>query len=155
MLKSDWGDEMIGQGSENLRELIRLLVRNLGILEKGDAACCGVTITQCHAIVEIGRKDKISLIDLADILGVDKSTMSRTIDNLVELGLAVRDLDAKNRRYVVIQLTEDGMNVFRNIEASMESYYRSILQAIPEDKRDQVLESLKLLADAVKNNKCC
>lgn len=146
---------MIDQGSAILRELIRVLVRNLGILEKSDASCCGITITQCHAVVEIGRKGKISLVDLADLLGVDKSTMSRTVNNLVEADLAVRELDAENRRYVTIQLTEKGKDVFRNIEKSMESYYKGIFDSIPENKRSQVLESLKLLADAAKSNKCC
>ena len=146
---------MIEQGSGTLRELIRILVRSLGMLEKSDASCCGVTITQCHAIVEIGRKGKISLIDLADLLDVDKSTMSRTVNNLVETGLALRDMDTDNRRYIVIQLTEDGQNVFRSIEKSMETYYKDIFSSIPEDKRGQVLESLALLTEAAKNSKCC
>lgn len=146
---------MIDQGSENLRELIRILVRNLGVLEKTDASCCGVTITQCHAIVEIGRKKRISLIDLADLLGVDKSTMSRTINNLVEAGLVIRDLDAENRRYVIIQLTDKGVDVYKSTEESMEGYYTSIFRSIPKDKRSQVLESLQLLIDAVKDNPCC
>lgn len=146
---------MINQGSRNLRELIRVLVRNLGILEKSDASCCGVTIAQCHAIVEIGRAKRIALIDLADLLGLDKSTMSRTINNLVEAGLAIRDLDAEDRRYVTIQLTDSGKNVFENTEESMGTYYKSIFSSISEDKREQVLESLQLLTDAVKENKCC
>lgn len=146
---------MIEQGSQNFRELIRVLIRNLGVLEKGDASCCGVTITQCHAIAEIGRKEKISLIDLADMLCVDKSTMSRTIDNLVEAELAVRDLDQENRRYVTIRLSEDGQNVFRNIEESMSAYFTSILEEIPEDKREQVFESLRLVTEAAQKVKCC
>jgi len=146
---------MINQGSENLRELIRILVRNLDVLEKSDASCCGVTITQCHAIVEIGRMKKVSLVDLAELLGLDKSTMSRTINNLVEDGLVNRDLDSENRRYVSIQLTNKGIEVFNNIEESMDSYYSSIFSSIPENKRSQVLESLKLLTAAVKENKCC
>src|SRR5690554_6773377 len=104
---------MINKGSDILRELLRILIRNLGILEERDASCCGATITQCHAIVEIGRSEKISLVDLADILYVDKSTMSRTVNNLVEAGLAVRELDANDRRYVTIQLTENGRSVFQ------------------------------------------
>ncbi|MDK2966187.1 MarR family transcriptional regulator [Lacrimispora sp.] len=144
---------MINQGSENLRELIRILVRDLGILEKSDASCCGVTITQCHAVVEIGRKGKISLVDLAGLLGLDKSTMSRTINNLVESDLVLRDLDAENRRYVIIQLTENGRNVFQNIEESMNGYYKSIFNSIPENKRNQVMESLQLLTNAVVSNK--
>lgn len=146
---------MLSQGSENLRELIRILVRNLGVLEKSDAMCCGVTIAQCHAIVEIGRMEKVSLIALADLLGLDKSTMSRTIDNLVNAGLAIRDVDAENRRYVTIRLTGKGMEVFKNIEESMGCYYKNIFNAIPENKKGQVLDSLQLLIDAVKNNKCC
>ncbi|HUM44047.1 MAG TPA: MarR family transcriptional regulator [Fervidobacterium sp.] len=145
---------MVNKGSHILRELIRILVRNLGILEKSDASCCGVTITQCHAIVEIGRREKISLVDLADLLGVDKSTMSRTVNNLVEADLAARELDAANRRYVIIQLTDNGRSVFQNIEKSMETYYKNVFGAIPENRRNQVLESLQLLTDAVKNNKC-
>lgn len=146
---------MINQGSNNLRKLIRVLVRNLGILEKSDASCCGVTIAQCHAIVEIGRAKKIALIDLADLLGLDKSTMSRTINNLVEAGLVIRDLDSENRRYVAIQLTDSGMEAFKSTEETMGQYYKSIFSSIPEDKRGQVLESLQLLTDAVKDNKCC
>ncbi|MDF2887895.1 MAG: transcriptional regulator [Lacrimispora sp.] len=140
---------MINQGSKVLRELIRILVRDLGILEKSDASCCGVSLTQCHAIVEIGREERISLVDLSSLLGLDKSTMSRTINNLVESDFVIRESDMENRRYIIIQLTEKGESIYQNIEESMEEYYRGIFHAIPEDKRNQVLESLQLLKDAV------
>lgn len=144
---------MINQGSDNLRELLRILVRNLGILEKSDGSCCGVTIAQCHAIVEIGRIKKISLIALADLLGLDKSTMSRTINNLVKAGLVKRDIDSENRRYISIQLTDQGIEVFKSIENSMYRYYSDIFKSIPEDKRNQVLDSLEILVKSVKENK--
>lgn len=143
------------QGGNHLRELLRILVRKLGVLEKSEASCCGTTIAKCHAIVEIGRENQISLNELADILALDKSTMSRTINNLVEDGLTVREIHPKDRRYVTIELTEKGREVYRRIESSMELYYEGIFKSIPEDKREQVLESLKLLTDAAKQNKCC
>jgi DNA-binding MarR family transcriptional regulator len=146
---------MAGNESGTLRELVRVLVRHLGILEKSDLSCCGVTLAQCHAIVEIGRKGKINLNDLADLLGVDKSTMSRTINNLVESGLAARDLDNDDRRYVVIQLTEDGRRFFENTEAGMEQYFQDVLGRIPEGKRGQILESLSLLINAIGQERCC
>ena len=144
---------MINQGSDDLRELLRILIRNLGILEKSDASCCGVTIAQCHAIVEIGRMKRISLIELADLLGLDKSTMSRTINNLVDADLVKRETASENRRYISIQLTDQGAEVFKNIENSMHEYYSSIFQSIPEDKKLQVLESLELLVKSIKGNK--
>lgn len=141
--------------SHYLRELIRILVRNLGVLEKSDASCCGTSITQCHAIVEIGRAKEISLNELSVLLAVDKSTMSRTINNLTQANLAVREMQLDDRRYIKIKLTDSGEEIFNNIEDSMEKYYKSIFSSIPEEKREQVLESLKLLTEAVKENKCC
>lgn len=146
---------MSEKGSEILRELIRIVVRHLGILEKNDATCCGVSLAQCHAIVEIGRNEIVSLGDLANTLGLDKSTMSRTTNNLVDSELVNRDLDQENRRYVNIQLTEKGQTVFKTIEESMSEYYEGIFNAIPEEKRAQVLESLMILKEAVDKNKCC
>jgi len=146
---------MENQGSNYLRELIRVLVRNLGILEKSDASCCGVTISQCHAIVEIGRSGEISLNELAELLVLDKSTMSRTINKLVEDGLVIRELDPEDRRYVKIKLTDKGVEIFKSIEESMDRYYKAIFNSIPEEKKEQVLDSLKLLIEAVNKNKCC
>lgn len=146
---------MEDKGNNVLRELLRILVRDLGVLEKSDASCCSISIAQCHAIVEIGRRGTISLVELADLLGLDKSTMSRTINNLVEADLVLRELDMENRRYVIIQLTDNGRSVFKSTEESMNSYYQNIFSSIPEDKRNQVLESLKLLTSAVEANRCC
>ncbi len=146
---------MAGSESGELRELVRVLVRRLGILEKSDFSCCGISLAQCHAVVEIGRRGKINLNDLAELLGVDKSTMSRTINNLVESGLAARDLDGGDRRYVVIQLTEAGERFYENTETGMEKYFQAVLSRIPEEKRGQILESLTLLTAAIGDEGCC
>lgn len=143
------------QSKVYLRELIRLLVRNLGLLEKSEASCCEITISQCHAIVEIGRIEKLSLNKLAELLELDKSTTSRTINNLVDLGLVQREVSPEDRRYITINLTTEGEKIYKNIENSMDEYYLNIFNSIPEEKRNQVLESLELLTEAVKNNKCC
>ena len=144
---------MENKESHYLRELIRVLVRNLGLLEESEATCCGTTVSQCHAIVEIGRAKEISLNELAELLGLDKSTMSRTINKLVDSGLAIRELHPDDRRYVAIKLTYEGIKIFNSIEGTMEQYYQSIFSSIPEEKRDQVLESLQLIIKAAKENK--
>ncbi len=138
-----------------LREMIRILVRNLGVLEKNDAECCGTTLAQCHAVVEIGRTGAVTLNELSEKLMLDKSTASRTVNNLVDSGLALREQDGEDRRYVRIVLTEAGEGVFRSIESSMETYYGNIFASIPEDKRNQVIDSLKILIEAIHENKCC
>ncbi len=81
--------------------------------------------------------------------------MSRTISNLVDADLVARDIDSENRRYISLQLTEKGIEVFKNIEESMNDYYSSIFSSIPDNKREQVLESLQILVQSVKDKKSC
>jgi DNA-binding MarR family transcriptional regulator len=138
-----------------LREAIRLLERKLGLLDELESSCCGVTFAQCHALVEIGRAGSISLNDLADLLLLDKSTMSRTINNLVAGELVTREADLQDRRYLTIRLTEKGMASFRAIEEGMEAYFTKVYQSIAEDRREQVIDSLKILMRALDENQCC
>ncbi len=142
-------------GSKKLRETIRLLERKLGMLDDIQSACCGITFTQCHAIVEIGRVGTLSLNDLADILELDKSTMSRTINNLVNDGLVFRDLDTEDRRFVRIGLTPSGQKIFEGIEETMKLYFDKVYGSLPGNKREQVLESLDLLLNALDEHECC
>ncbi len=138
-----------------LRELTRQLIKNMSFLDKTEASCCGTTIGQCYAITEIGRVEEISLNELADLLNLDNSTMSRTINNLVEQQLVIREIDAQDRRYVKMKLTEKGQGIYKTIEKNMDKYYMSLMKDIPEEKHLQVVESLELLLKAMKNNKCC
>lgn len=141
--------------AEDLREAVRRLERKLGFLDDLQASCCGVTFAQCHAIVEIGRAQRISLNELSEVIGLDKSTMSRTINNLVNNGLALRETDPKDRRYLAIRLTVKGMESFQEIENGMNKFFTQVYHSIPEAKRDQVIGSLNLLIEALVENDCC
>lgn len=140
---------------KRLRETLRLLVRRLGILERSEASCCGITFAQCHVLVELGRSEKLSINDLAEILRLDKSTVSRSVDNLVNTGLVLRETDPDDRRYVTLRLSDRGVGVFADLEQRMENYFAEIVGLLPADKREQVLESLLLLAEAVREPRCC
>lgn len=138
--------------TKQLREMIRILERRLGILQENGYSCCNITLGQCHALVEIGRAKSISLNELAELLNLEKSTMSRTVNNLVTTGLAKREIDPQDRRYVTISLTESGLMLFEKIEADMNSYFSKVYELIPENKRQQVLESLDILINVIGKN---
>lgn len=140
--------------AKRLREDLRQLARRLQIDNQSEAGCCGLGISHCHALVEVGRKGSLSVNDLAQTLRLDKSTISRTINNLVEQDLIIRESDPSDRRYVDVKLSPQGEKAFNFVEATMESYYLRVLEAIPEDRREQVLESLELLLSVVPIQ-CC
>ncbi|MEJ6949476.1 MarR family winged helix-turn-helix transcriptional regulator [Natronospora cellulosivora (SeqCode)] len=137
-----------------LRELIRSFERKLGLLDE-EMSCCGITLAQCQALVEIGRAKSISLKQLAELLNLEKSTVSRTVNSLVENGYVERRTDPEDRRYIKISLSKDGEKLFTTIESDMDRYFEIIFNSLPENKKDQVLESLELLLKAVDQIDCC
>jgi DNA-binding MarR family transcriptional regulator len=131
-----------------LRELIRQLERKTGALNDTQMACCNITMAQCHALVEIGRAKQISLVELSEALSLENSTISRTVNHLVNAEMVIREVDTANRRYITISLTEDGRQIFDGIEAGMNLYYKHVLKRIPSDKHEEVLRSIRVLLDA-------
>ncbi|AJY77362.1 MarR family winged helix-turn-helix transcriptional regulator [Paenibacillus beijingensis] len=140
----------------NVREVLQLLVRRFGLLQKDGAQCCGISVLQSHVIYELSKGAKVSLNDLAQILSVDTSTLSRQVQQLVEHEMVSRMPDPKDRRYVVLSLTTKGEEQASSIAATMEEYVQELFQNIPSDKQAQVLESLQLLSIAMsRSSNCC
>jgi len=137
---------------KNFRESIRILERKLGLLNKQDVCYSEVTLAQCHALVEIGRSKAISLKELASILGLDVSTMSRTVDSLVKKEFIVRAPSKTDRRSVVIELTDKGLYIFNDIENTMDEQFESIFKQISQEDQQTALNGLNIIIDALTKN---
>ena len=135
--------------AELFRENTRRLEMNLGSINRTDCCCCGISDTQCFVLVEIGRKANISVKELAEILKIDKSGISRNVEELVQKGFVERKSSEEDRRYVVLNLTDKGNEKFNKIESDMLRKFESVLDLIPADKRNQVIESLQLYNTAI------
>lgn len=137
---------------------VRQLQRDLGWQWKSDAACCGVTTAQCHALLEVADKGEVSLAGLAESLGLDRSTLSRTVDGMVEEALLERRTNPGDRRYITITLAERGRAVCKEINSTFDAYFHTVFEFIPPAQRRQVLKSFVLMADAVRQAagaQCC
>ena len=130
------------------REYTRELECHLAYLNQSDCCRCGINESQCFMVVEIGRKPGISGKELAEILRVDKSGISRGVEELVQNGFVNREPSREDRRSVALSLTEKGQARFEKIENDMYLKFRTVLSGIPEDKRQQVLEALEIYNEA-------
>lgn len=141
--------------TQMLRESLRILVRKLGIMDRGEASCCGITLSQSYTIVEIGRAGTMSVNLLTEILGLDKSTVSKSVDKLVNNGVLVRSTDPEDRRSVILCLSDKGQAVFEEVEKRTTTYFSEVIADIPDDKRQQIVDSLQLLVKSLKAPSCC
>lgn len=138
-----------------LRELLRTLIRKLGVLERSEAGCCDMTLSQCNALIEVGRAGVLSVNQLADRLNLDKSTASRVSDKLVLDGQLLRHEDPNDRRYVVLKLTERGSQTYANLENRMTAYFEEVIAGVDPAERAAMLRGLQTLASALNSDSCC
>jgi DNA-binding MarR family transcriptional regulator len=143
------------QQNVNVREIFQLFVRRFGLLQKDGAQCCGISVVQSHILYELSKKSNISLNDLSQLLSVDTSTLSRQVQYLVELDIINRVPDPNDRRYVLLSLTAKGQEQHHQIAKFMEDYVEGIFSRIPNEKQQQVLDTLKLLNDAMSQSADC
>ncbi len=110
--------------------------------------CTGVSFAQCHVLLEIEEKGQTTTGELAQNLNLDKSTLSRTIDGLVNIGQAKRLPHPSDRRYILIALTEQGKATCDAINRASDDYYNRVLERIPEEELETVIENFSQLVQA-------
>lgn len=133
---------------KQFREHSRQLECHFTKINKSDCCCCGVNETQCFLLVEIGRKPGISVKELADILHMDKSGVSRAVEEMVQKEYVERKPLKEDRRFVTLSLLPKGQERFEKIERDMYMKFKQIFEKIPSDKQEQVIEALKLYNEA-------
>ena len=136
---------------EFFRGILRLLEREIGFQTDVESMCCGVTLGQCHVMMELSLRKEASIKELSESLGIDKSALSRTVDKMVDSGLLTRTEGKTDRRYVSLSLTDKGQQGADTINRICNEYYGKLFERIPSEKHRSVIESLTLLADAMKS----
>ena len=114
-------------------------------------SCSNVSLAQCHTILELGEQGRTTIGELADSMGLDKSTLSRTIDSLVKKGLVDRVPNPSDRRYTLINLTKSGESTCKRINATNDAFFEQIFKAIPKGEHDKIVHSFDLLVEAMSN----
>lgn len=134
----------------NFRRELRALERQVGRALAEQSSCCGVTPTQCYALAALEDAGQTSLGELAAVLELDSSTLSRTIDGLVKEGLAERHEDPMNRRRAILRLSPDGKSAAARINEACDRFYRGLLSSLPEADAAGVIRAVPILAEALR-----
>ncbi len=128
--------------------LISELVKNNEMCDRECVAQYGVTASQGYTILSIPEKDTLRMNELSRIMGVDNSTMTRMVDQLVEKTLVYRKPDEKDRRLVRIGLTGKGQELHGDLEEELKNFYKEALDEFNEDERIVIIHSLEQLNQA-------
>jgi MarR family transcriptional regulator for hemolysin len=124
---------LLSQASHSLMTEFTAAFEDLGVSPRG------------HSVLVAAMDAERTQTELARIVGLDKTTMVVTVDELEAAGLAERRPSAEDRRARVIAVTKAGERKVREAERIAERIDEDVLGTLPEDDREALLNSLKQL----------
>ncbi len=138
-------------------QLIDRIAQNNRAYEENCVKFFGVTSSQGGTILSIPLNSTLKMNELSNAVGVDNSTMTRMVDQLVDKGLVLRKVSEKDRRQVQIGLTPKGQKLHQELAAALHNFYKDSLDQIPETERAVIIESLVKVNDAIGKGlaECC
>jgi len=134
--------EQVHQFRKHLRQIERAVANQL----KSETRCCGVTVAQCYLLIELDELGSASLGVLSQRLGLDSSTLSRTVESMVQLNLVKRETDPQDRRGVLISLDQAGKKQVTTIHATCDEIYARALGSLGQEGIETALKGMKLVS---------
>jgi DNA-binding MarR family transcriptional regulator len=92
-------------------------------------ASIGLSLPEHEVLVRLAQapERKLRMFDLASLLLLSKSGVTRLVDRLERRGLVVRQMSAEDRRVVLAGLTDEGLKTFERarpvLAAAIEQYF--------------------------------
>jgi DNA-binding MarR family transcriptional regulator len=99
----------------------------------------------------VGEKPAIRMADLATVMELDRSTISRQVAELVGAGLVQRLTDPADRRSVLLLLTPRGRTALHDIWQGWRASLASMTKDWTPEEREAFLASLERFARALED----
>ena len=112
----------------------------------GAASAAGVpqlSSSEARALIELVKARGIAQGELASLLGLEKSTVSRLAAGLERKGWIRRGRDEGNQRYVRLYLTAEGGAVAARLWSAWHSRQARILGALTDEEREGLSAGLR------------
>jgi DNA-binding MarR family transcriptional regulator len=128
----------------------------LGRIGPDDICCEGLTPRQASLLRILAEREGARLSDLAAAAEISPSAMTRVLEKLERRDLVRRIRGAKeDGRAAMVEITPEGRRVHTRIDEMVCDRSQSIMDAIPERQRAQVLSALELFNNALEKSGCC
>jgi DNA-binding MarR family transcriptional regulator len=143
--------------ADKVAELFGQINKNNNTFEQACYRIFGITTSQADTLLKLSPKQALRMNELSEAVGVDTSTMTRMVDQLIEKGMVLRQADEKDRRIVRVGLTAPGKKMHTQLSDALTSYYMESLDDISEPEREIIIQVLTRLRDAVDKGleNCC
>jgi DNA-binding MarR family transcriptional regulator len=138
---------MATEDAVQLADQLQGLTRRLRRAQAERLAPLGLTPAQERALRLIARDEEPPrMTELADRLGIVPRSLTTVIDALEQAGLVRRDIDPRNRRAILLRLTDQGAAVRDDLREARRRAAEDLFAPLPETDRETLAGLLAKLA---------
>lgn len=130
---------------DTLRLLNYELTRNLGLFKRR----AGLSFGQRHILHYIDSRSGLSIQELAALLYVDQSTMSRNIKKLELAGLVETYQDETDKRRKLITLSVQGEKLLAEATESINNTISNISEILNANEIETIIDSVRKYSNAL------
>lgn len=112
-----------------------------------------LTVTDMHTIEAIGQTQSRNMTSIAKDLSITVGTLTIAINHLVKKGYVQRFRGTKDRRVVLVSLTQLGKDAFRHHMAFHDRMVKEIISQLDITELDMLVSSLQKVELFFKNEK--
>ena len=134
---------------EPIRQAARQLVRELHLLD-GRHCIEGFSFSECHLITELERLGRATASQIAELLVLEKSTVSRLVTGLLDKGIVEANEDSTDRRRRWLSLTADGRKGATRVHDYARRQVESALQYVPDNEVSNLVDGMARYAGALR-----
>jgi DNA-binding MarR family transcriptional regulator len=139
-------DSVEYEDAAQLADLLQRLTRRLRRAQAERLAPLGLTPAQERALRMITRSEEPPrMTELADRLGIVPRSLTTVIDALEQAGLVRREIDPRNRRAILLHLTDRGTAVRDDMREARRRAAEDLFAPLPADDRKALAELLSRL----------
>ncbi len=137
--RGDMGDEDPVQLADQLHRLMKRLRHS----QAERLAPLGLTPAQERALRVIARGDEPPrMTEIADRLGIAPRSLTTVVDALEKAGLVRREIDPRNRRAILLRLTEGGVAVRDDLREARRRAAEDLFAPLSDDQRRTLADLL-------------
>lgn len=134
--------------AENFHNLITRLQVVLSEIDYAQKACLQAGKMECQLLNHLFMvKTPVNMNELAKVLSVSHSRITRIMDNLVSKKLVTRKPSEKDRRCWFAIITDKGKKLAENSQQTVVDQQKKIMAQIPEKDLEGIFKALKLYVE--------
>lgn len=139
----------MGKKTNNkIEEKIRNISKYLNEYTKDHLKCYNLTLGRFHVLRVIMESQPVSMGEIHEELHMANSTVTVIVDYLHEAELVKRKRDTKDRRVVLLEITNNGREIMESLLEKRQDFMKKALLDM-EDSTEELAQLLEKLLDKI------